>query len=180
MCGIRIVFGAALLLSTLTGSGCTLVATRPVQLMSDTSSAIKAAKEVQADTLSPELYRQANEWFFRAKREYKYKNFYLTQEYAETAKRFAEQAEYDALRGGGNRNEIGGIHEDAAPSVPEVSEQPAADPWPTPAPTPADEYDERKAAEEAAKKKTETAKTPVPEPSPADQQNYFRPTLRGK
>src|SRR4051812_24234163 len=57
--------------------GCSLLATRPLQEMSDTSAAIRAAKEVQADTLSPEFYRQSNEWFFKAKHEYKFKNFLL-------------------------------------------------------------------------------------------------------
>jgi hypothetical protein len=73
--------------------------------MSDTSSAIRAAREVQADTLAPELYRQANEWFFKAKNEYKLKNFSEAREYADKARRYAENAEFEAIRGGGNRTE---------------------------------------------------------------------------
>jgi len=73
--------------------------------MSDTSSALKAAREVQADTLAPELFRQANEWFMRAKREYKLKNFQIADEYAHKARYFAEQAEFEAMRNGAKRVE---------------------------------------------------------------------------
>lgn len=90
----------------LSGLSCSIFATRPVQEMSDTSAALRAAKEVQAETLSPELFRQANEWFFKAKREYKFKNFKLAQEYAEKARIFAEQAEFESIRNGGNRTEL--------------------------------------------------------------------------
>ena len=89
----------------LSAPGCTLFYTRPVQNMSDTSAAIKAAREVQADTLAPELFRQSNEWFFRAKREYRTKNFELAAEYAHKARFFAEQAEYEAMRNGAKRVE---------------------------------------------------------------------------
>jgi hypothetical protein len=71
--------------------------------MSDTSAAIHAAKEVQADSLAPELYRQSSEWFLKAKNEYKLKNFKWAREYAQKARRFAEQAEFEAIRNGGNR-----------------------------------------------------------------------------
>lgn len=74
--------------------------------MSDTSVAIRAAREVQADTLAPELFRQANEWFFRAKNEYKFKNFKLAQEYAEKARKYAEQAEFTAVQAGASRVDI--------------------------------------------------------------------------
>src|SRR5690348_3640000 len=76
--------------------GCSIIATRPVQEMSDATAAIRAAKEVQADTLAPEYYRQSNEWFFRAKHEYKFKNFKLAKEYADKARYLAEQAEFEA------------------------------------------------------------------------------------
>ncbi len=85
--------------------GCSLLATRPVQEMSDTSAALKAAHEVNADTLAPELYRQANEWFFKAKNEYKLKNFNLADEYATKARYYAEQAEFESIRNGGIRSE---------------------------------------------------------------------------
>ncbi len=96
---------AAIASLALTASSCSLFYARPVQNMSDTSAAIKAAREVQADTLAPELFRQSNEWFFRAKREYRSKNFQLADEYAHKARFFAEQAEYEAMRNGAKRVE---------------------------------------------------------------------------
>ncbi len=94
-------FLAALSLTTLVG--CTLFATRPVQEMSDTAAAIKAAKEVQADVLAPELYRKATESFYMAKKTYKYKEFSSAKKHAELARKSAERAEYEALKKGGVR-----------------------------------------------------------------------------
>jgi hypothetical protein len=82
---------------------CSLVATRPVQEMSDANAALKAAVEVQADTLAPELYRQAREWFFKARQEYQLKNFYEAKDLAERSRRFAERAEFEAIRNGAAR-----------------------------------------------------------------------------
>lgn len=107
--------------------------------MSDTSSAIRAAKEVQADTLAPELYRQSNEWFFKAKHEYRYKNFKDAKEYARKARLYAEQAEFEALRNGATRTE--GVISDplgheAAQPMPVNQEPGAAKPEPYDYPTP--------------------------------------------
>lgn len=74
--------------------------------MADTSTAIRAAREVQADTLAPELFRIANEWFFRAKNQYKFKNFKLAKEYAEKARRYAEEAEFVAIQAGASRVDL--------------------------------------------------------------------------
>ena len=105
--------------------------------MSDTQAALKAAREVQSDTLAPELYRNANEWFFKARQEYKLKNFKLAQEYAEKARYFAEQAEFEAIRNGGNRT-------DQAPADPIMTapsmEQPKPEEAPTPTGTPIESY----------------------------------------
>ena len=95
-------FFRLVLFSVAVTPACSLMATRPVQEMSDTASAIRAAKEVQADTLSAELYRSSSEWFLKAKREYKYKNFKQAKEYAMRSRRFAE---LEAIRNGGNRND---------------------------------------------------------------------------
>jgi hypothetical protein len=78
-----------------------LWATRPSQEFSDTAAAIKAAHEVSAETKAPELYRQSQEWFFRAKREYKFKNFGPARDYAKRARYYAEQAEFVAIKNGG-------------------------------------------------------------------------------
>lgn len=85
-------------------SGCTLIATRPVQDMSDTAAAIRAAKEAQADTLAPELFRLANEAFALAQREYRFKNFKMAQDSAVKARRFAEQAELESIQNKGHAN----------------------------------------------------------------------------
>lgn len=85
-------------------AGCSLVQTRPVQEMSDAAAAIRAAREVQADTLSPELFRQANETFFRAKNEYRLKNFVEAKQFADQAKDFAERSEFEVIRFGTARN----------------------------------------------------------------------------
>ncbi|MEK7690677.1 MAG: hypothetical protein AAB425_06625 [Bdellovibrionota bacterium] len=63
-----------------------------------------AAKEVSADVASPELYRQAKEWFFYAKREYKLKNFTRAVELARKSRILAELAEFEAMRGGAARS----------------------------------------------------------------------------
>jgi len=138
---------SVLLLAVL--SGCTVLATRPVQLMSDTAAAIRAAREVQADTLAPEPYRQATEWFFKASQEYKLKNFKLAIDYASRARTFAEQAEFQAISNGAKTNE-------APPPPPEPTPAKVSDPneYATPTPTPADVYEERKAAEETKKQGT--------------------------
>lgn len=76
--------------------------------MSDTAAALRAAREVQADTLAPELYRQASALFFKAKQEYKIKNFLQAKELALQAQKLAEEAEFEALRSGGLRQSESG------------------------------------------------------------------------
>lgn len=73
--------------------------------MSDTAVAIQAAKEVKADSLAPELYRQANEWFFLASQDYRLKNFHEARKHVEKARIFAERAEFEAIRNGAVRSE---------------------------------------------------------------------------
>ena len=71
--------------------------------MSNTQAALKAAKEVQADVLAPELYRQANEWFIKARQEYRYKDFEKARDYALKTRTLAEKAEFEAIKNGGIR-----------------------------------------------------------------------------
>lgn len=80
-----------------------LTTTRPVQQMSDTAAALRAAREVQADSLAPELFRQARELYFKARREYKFKNFKEAETLARKARIFAERSEFEAVLNGGNR-----------------------------------------------------------------------------
>lgn len=125
-------------------SGCSILHTRPVQLMSDTAAAIRAAREVQADTLAPDYFRQANEWFFRAKNEYRLKNFKFAKENAEKARLYAEQAEFIAIQSGGSRTELpildpltdGPLGSDKQPA-PTPTPEPSPYSYPTPTGTPA-------------------------------------------
>lgn len=134
-------------------SACSILATRPVQEMSDTAAAIKAAREVQADTVTPELFRQANEMYNLARREYKFKNFQLATDYATKARLLAEEAEFTAVRSGVDRGSG-----DSVESTP--ADEPTHESIPEPTGTPAEEYDQRKAADDALNA------SPSPQPSP--------------
>ncbi|MBL7717151.1 MAG: hypothetical protein JNL01_16930 [Bdellovibrionales bacterium] len=103
--GSRFLFAFSLALST-GALGCSSFTLRPVQLMSDTAAALKAAREVKADTLAPELFRQSSEWYVKSKREYQLKNYAACEQYARKAKFFAEQAEYEAVKNGASRIEF--------------------------------------------------------------------------
>jgi hypothetical protein len=134
------IFSTALifLASLLIVAGCSILTTRPVQQMSDTSAAIHAAREVQADTLAPDLFREANDWFFKAKHEYQFKNFKFAKEYAVKARELAEQAEYEAIRAGATRSDVAADDPFLnGPSAPEPQQAPpTADDEPYPYPTP--------------------------------------------
>lgn len=122
-------FGMGLFLSALVfASACSLSATRPVQEMSDAAAALKAAKEVSADTLAPELFRKANEAYFRARNEYQMKNFVVAQEYILRAKRLAEDAEFEALRQGAQRSSVQPPEEPPPPPEPSTLSTPTGTP----------------------------------------------------
>ena len=97
---------ALFLFFALTISGCSLFHDRPIQLMSETGAALKAAREVSADSLAPEKFRLANEAYFRAQNEYRLKNFAVAEKYARRARRLAEASEFDALRQGSARTSL--------------------------------------------------------------------------
>ena len=153
--------------------GCSLMATRPVQEMADASAAIKAAREVGAQDRVPELYRQAVEMFARAKAEYRYKNFAQAKDLTIKARRMAEEAEFQAVNSGAERNPE--VH-NADPSVAgtgaagDYTPAPVQSPddYATPTGTPADDYEQRKKQEDAAKTTPGTSgSTPtVPVPAP--------------
>lgn len=81
--------------------GCTVTATRPLQEMSNADAALRAAKSLHADVLSSDLYRTASENYFKAKREYRLKNFNAAKSYAIRAMKYAEKAEFAAYKKGG-------------------------------------------------------------------------------
>jgi len=87
-------------------SACSVTAVRPAQEMSNMEVSIRAAKEVNADVLAPELYRLANEIGQRARHEYRYKNFEDAKKLADRARIFAEKAEFESIRNGGKREAL--------------------------------------------------------------------------
>lgn len=86
--------------------GCSLTQTRPVQEMSNAEIAIHAAKELNADSLVPDTFRLASDHYFKAKKEYRLKNFEQAKQHALKATKLAEQAEFDAYRLGGATPEV--------------------------------------------------------------------------
>lgn len=120
------IFLSLLSLSTL--NACSLAVTRPVQEMSDTAAALKAAKEVSADTLTPEVYRRATEAYFKARNEYRMKNFKVSLDYALKAKKLAETAEFESLRLGATRNSMTHSDENLSPPPPSQYPQPTGTP----------------------------------------------------
>jgi hypothetical protein len=144
---------------------CSIMKTRPVQKMSDTSAAIRAAREVQADTLAPELFRQANEWFIKARNEYKFKNFDLAEEYIDKARKYAEQAEFESIRAGASRTDANAPSDPMADpmAAPEAAATPYA--YPTPTGTPADAYEQRR-QEELRASQPPAAPSPQAVPAP--------------
>ena len=77
---------------------CGLTTTRPKIEMSLAQAAFLAAKEVGADVHASNLYRQAEDYYLKAKSAYRRKYFNKAQEYALLSKKFSEQAEYAAVR----------------------------------------------------------------------------------
>lgn len=101
-----------------------------MQEMSDTIAALRAAKEVQADVLAPEIFREAREAFFKGKREYRLKNFALAKQLIDRSRTLAERAEFEALKSGATRS--------AAPPDPMAESQP-----PPASKPPEDEYQQK-------------------------------------
>lgn len=87
-------------------SSCSITAVRPAQEMSNMEVAIRAAKEVNADVLAPELFRLASETGQMARREYRFKNFQDAKKLADKARTYAEKAEFESIRNGGKREAL--------------------------------------------------------------------------
>jgi hypothetical protein len=85
---------------------CSITAVRPAQEVSNMEVSIKAAKEVNADVLAPELFRMAVETSQRAHREYQFKNFQDAKILADQARVYAEKAEFESIRNGGKRDTL--------------------------------------------------------------------------
>jgi hypothetical protein len=169
----RFAFSVLALACVATLTSCAIFATRPVQTMSDSAAAVRAARDANADTLAPDLFRQASDWFFKARNEYTFKNFDLAEEYAIKARKYAEQAEFAAIRiaaAGGTDNAPPPPADPAVPAAPTPAPAPAPEaalPQPTPMGTPIQDYDRLKAEEKplpAAPEPDTSSLAPIPPP----------------
>ncbi|RYZ64630.1 MAG: DUF4398 domain-containing protein, partial [Proteobacteria bacterium] len=112
----RLLLFFGLMLTVMTLSNCaSITTTRPVQEMADTVAALKAAREVGADSVAPELYRQAIESYTKARNDYRFKNFASAKRSALRAKKLAEEAEYQAILKGQNRSSLIPVEEPPPP-----------------------------------------------------------------
>jgi hypothetical protein len=66
--------------------------------MAFAQTAFLAAKEAGADVHASYLFRQAEDYYLKAKSAYRRKYFNKAKEYALLSKKFSEQAEYAAVR----------------------------------------------------------------------------------
>jgi len=106
-------------------SSCSLFVGRPIQEFSDQDAALKAARELGAQTAAPELYRKAEEYSIRALNEYKAKNFLVAREYAVKSREYAEKAEWLALLKGQTRESL-------VPQIDEIAPPPPKDEYQAP------------------------------------------------
>ena len=77
---------------------CGLTTTRPKVEMSLAQAAFLAAKESGADVHASSLFRNAEDYYLKAKSAYRRKYFTKAKEYALLSKKYSEQAEYSAVR----------------------------------------------------------------------------------
>lgn len=88
---------------------------RPVEELVLADVSLKAAQKVKADVLAPDAYRQAENYYLRAKKDYNEGYFESAKKFAVEARQTAEQAEYRALlkqsqlRSGGTEPDFGGV-----------------------------------------------------------------------
>jgi len=92
---------------------------RPVEDLVLADVALKAAQKVKADVLAPDQFRQAENFYLRAKKDYNDGYFDSAKKFANQARQIAEQAEYRALV---KQTELkGGFVEPEVPSAQEGS-----------------------------------------------------------
>jgi len=91
---------------------------RPVEDMVLADVALKAAQKVKADVLAPDVFRKAENFYLRAKKDYHEGYFDSAKKFAHEARQTAEQAEYRALVKQTELKGGGGI-ESTAPPAPE-------------------------------------------------------------
>ncbi len=79
-------------------TACGLTTTRPKLDMSYAQAAFLAAKEAKAEIYASNVYRKAEIYYLKAKSAYRRKYFNKAKSYALLCKKFAEQAEYEAVK----------------------------------------------------------------------------------
>ena len=77
---------------------CSLTSSRPKEEMSLATAAFLAAREANAHISAPDLFRKAEFYLLKARETYRRKNFDKAKDYALLAKKFAENAEFVALK----------------------------------------------------------------------------------
>lgn len=60
-------------------------------------AAVKSAQKVKADAMAPDMFRKAENYYLRAKRDYNDGYYDSARKYADQARVFAEKAEYQSL-----------------------------------------------------------------------------------
>jgi hypothetical protein len=70
---------------------------RPVRELAIADVALKSAQKVKADALAPDAYRQAENYYLRAKKDFADGYFDSSRKYADLARTSAEKAEYLSL-----------------------------------------------------------------------------------
>jgi hypothetical protein len=66
--------------------------------MSFAQAAFLAAKEAKAEIYAPQDFRKAEIYYLKAKSNYKRKYFNKARQYAKLSKKFAERAEFEAIK----------------------------------------------------------------------------------
>ncbi len=70
---------------------------RPVEELILADVAVRSAQKVKADALAPDMFRKAENFYLRAKKDFADGYYDSCRKYADDARRTAEQAEYKAL-----------------------------------------------------------------------------------
>ncbi|MCM0604953.1 MAG: DUF4398 domain-containing protein [Xanthomonadaceae bacterium] len=87
------------------GACASVFETRPDQELADAIASVRAAKEVSAENMAPDLYRKAQQSLDLGKREYRFKNYSEAKAALIRAKSYGEKAEFNAIKVGGVRHE---------------------------------------------------------------------------
>lgn len=70
---------------------------RPIEELVLADVAVKAAQKVKADSMAPDTFRKAENYFLRSKRDYEEGYYDACIKHANEARMLAEQAEYQSL-----------------------------------------------------------------------------------